>query len=34
MKAGDLPGVEQIVRTHNQGALAAYTEYLETTQPR
>ena len=33
MKARDLAGAEQIVRTHNQGALAAYTEYLETTQP-
>jgi DNA-binding GntR family transcriptional regulator len=34
MKAGDLGGVEQTVRIHNQGALAAYTEYLETTQPK
>jgi DNA-binding GntR family transcriptional regulator len=32
MKARDLAGAEQIVRIHNQGALAAYTEYLETTQ--
>jgi len=32
MKAGDLTGVEEIVRRHNQGALAAYAEYLELTQ--
>lgn len=31
MRARDLTGVEQIVRRHNQGALAAYTEYLEAT---
>jgi DNA-binding GntR family transcriptional regulator len=31
MRAGDLPGVEQTVRRHNQGALAAYAEHLEST---
>jgi len=31
MKTGDLAGLEQTIRTHNQGALAAYTEFLEQT---
>lgn len=29
MKARDLAGLEETIRTHNQGALAAYTEFLE-----
>lgn len=29
MKARDVAAAEQTVRTHNQGALAAYTEYLD-----
>jgi DNA-binding GntR family transcriptional regulator len=29
MQAGDVTGAELTVRKHNQGALAAYTEYLE-----
>ena len=29
MQAGDVTGAERTVRKHNQGALAAYTEYLE-----
>jgi DNA-binding GntR family transcriptional regulator len=32
MRAGDVTGAEQTVRKHNQGALAAYTEYLEANQ--
>lgn len=28
LKAADLPGLETAVRTHNQGALRAYTEYI------
>ena len=34
MKAGDLAAAEQIIRKHNQGALAAYTEYFDSTQAR
>lgn len=32
MKARDLAGLEQTIRTHNQGALTAYTEFLEHMQ--
>jgi DNA-binding GntR family transcriptional regulator len=28
LEAGDLPALEAAVRRHNQGALAAYTEYI------
>jgi DNA-binding GntR family transcriptional regulator len=31
MKAGDLPGAERTIRDHNQGALAAYTAYLDAS---
>ena len=34
MKARDAAGAEQTVRTHNQGALAAYTEYLDANPYR
>lgn len=30
MRTRDLPRLEQIVRQHNQGAMSAYTAYLET----
>jgi hypothetical protein len=30
MKARDLVGLERTVRLHNQGALAAYGEYLDS----
>jgi DNA-binding GntR family transcriptional regulator len=30
IKAGDLAGLERTVRLHNQGALAAYAEYLDS----
>jgi DNA-binding GntR family transcriptional regulator len=29
MKARDLPGLERMVKQHNQGALLAYAEYLQ-----
>lgn len=31
MKARDLAGLEETIRTHNQGALSAYTDFLEQT---
>jgi DNA-binding GntR family transcriptional regulator len=34
MKARDVAAAEQTVRTHNQGALAAYTEYLDANPYR
>jgi DNA-binding GntR family transcriptional regulator len=34
MRARDLRGAEQLVRRHNQGALAAYTEYLDASRSR
>jgi DNA-binding GntR family transcriptional regulator len=34
MRARDLDGAEQLVRRHNQGALAAYAEYLEASTAR
>jgi DNA-binding GntR family transcriptional regulator len=33
LRQRDLPGLEQIVRRHNQNALAAYTAYLEDRAP-
>jgi DNA-binding GntR family transcriptional regulator len=32
MQTRDLEGLERTIRNHNQGALAAYTEYLEAAQ--
>lgn len=34
MRAGDLAALEAAVRGHNRGALAAYLEYLDRTEPR